>query len=68
MAFLIKTIMRESLDMKNDNRITFKCLGVFMEVINVTPEKFTAMITRVGIVLVCLVLAYRLPDIVHAFK
>ncbi|MDH0773403.1 hypothetical protein N5C96_08340 [Delftia tsuruhatensis] len=35
-----------------------------MEVINVTPEKFLQIITRLGLVLSGLVLIWRLPEII----
>lgn len=35
-----------------------------MEVINVTPEKFLQIITRLGLVLGGLVLIWRLPEII----
>lgn len=37
-----------------------------MEVVNVTPEKFMQIITRVGLILGGLVLLWRLPDIIAA--
>ena len=54
--------------MQHDKRITFKCLGVLMEVVNITPEKFMSIVTRFGITVGSFIVLWRLPEIITALK
>ena len=35
-----------------EKRIILKLLGAYMEVVNVTPEKFMSILNRVGLILI----------------
>ena len=37
-----------------------------MEVVNVTPEKFMALLTRLGVIACGMIFVWRLPDILAA--
>ena len=50
----------------NFKRITVKLLGASMEVVNVTPEKFMAILKLVGTVAVLMVLVVMAPSILDS--